>query len=233
MAKSYPPLKFQADGKDTGVEMQMAIHLADFLQVPLEYRVVEVTTSIGMLQSGQIDMIMAALSTDNSRAQKIWFSEPYLEITAAALVEKRALPQTQFGQDFEDKPIQTIWQLKQLPDFTFIVKKGTVYESMLQKEFPGKRIITVASDDEGLKALLDRRGNGYVQDSVFLEYKHIHTGSLQTSFRLLKGGNRKETIAIGLPFGASILKNQVDFWIKEAKRKGLINEWLRKFNRVK
>ena len=79
--------------------------------------------------------------------------------------------------------------------------------------------------------LKKRKVNGFVHDSLYLEYLYNTNGSYRSSYKLLKGGKVTEKLCIGLPFGDIILKNQVDLFIAEMKRQGQITEWLKNYNK--
>lgn len=222
----YPPLSYKENGEYKGAEIMMGHALADFLGVKAEFVPLPIQEVIPALTTGKIDIMLGGLSRSLTRAKKIWFSRPYLSVSPAVLVGKRYLPQTQFGDVFEEKPFLTIWDLKRLPEFQFGVKKGSVYESLISEEFPSHPKTVFSKSAEALEALKEGKIEGFVHDSIYLDYLYRTDSSWKNGYHLLQGGPRLEQICAGLPFGAVTLKNQVDVFIQEMQRTGKIARWL-------
>jgi polar amino acid transport system substrate-binding protein len=228
ISEHYPPLNFNA-GR-SGVEIEMAKELGKFLGVRTTTVPLSLTDYIAAIETGNVDIVMAGLSRNLERAKKIWFSEPYISMTPGVLANRHRLPQTRFGDKFEQNPIRTIWDLKNISGFKFAVKKRSSYEHLLDREFPGIQKIIVATNDDGLNALKSGKAHGFVHDSLFLEYLYRNSPEFRGSYILLQGGSKHEKICAGLPFGATVLKNQIDTFILELIRQGLIDEWLEHYN---
>ena len=228
ISKHYPPLNFKA-GK-TGVEIEMAKELGKFLGVRTTTVHLSLSDYIPAIETGKVDIVMAGLSRNMERAKKIWFSEPYISMTPGVLANRRRLPQTRFGDKFEQNPIRTIWDLKNISGFKFAVKKRSAYEQLLGREFPDMQKVIVSTNEEGLNALKSGSAHGFVHDSLFLQYLYSHSSEYRGNYTLLQGGNRHENICVGLPFGDSVLKNQIDIFILELIRQGRIDEWLEYYN---
>lgn len=225
ISRNYPPLNFNA-GKE-GVEIEMARKLGEFLGVSVKLVPLEVKDYLAAMKNREVDIIIGGFSRNIERAREIWFSVPYLSITPAVLAQTRVLPQTKFGDVFEQNPLRTLWDLKRLNSFTFAVKKGSVYENLLKFEFPQMACRMVHSNDEGL-ALLERgEVNGFVHDSLYLKYIYQHSAGLRSTCTLLQGGPRAEVLCVGLPFGDIILQNQVNTLVRELTRQGHVKNWLK------
>jgi polar amino acid transport system substrate-binding protein len=228
ISKDYPPLNFNAG--ERGVEIEMARGLGGFLGVEVRLVPLPVERYTAALEQGEVDVVIAGYSRNLARARSVWFSEPYLSVTPAVLADNRSIPQTSFGAEFEQPPIRTIWDLKRVTDFKFAVKKGSVYEELLKSEFPDMTRVLVASNEEGMELLKKGEVNGFVHDSLFLEYLYGTSAKLRSSCVLLAGGTRIEKICVGLPFGDTVLKQQVDTFIQEILRLGRIEEWLTRYS---
>lgn len=229
ISMNYPPLNFNSGEK--GVEMEMAKKLGNFLDCSVKFVPLPVSEYISALEEGKVDILMSGLSRNMVRAKKIWYSVPYLTLTPAVLVRKAVLPQTQFGEQFEQRPFETIFDLRRLNSFTFALKKGSTYEVLLSEKFPDFPQVIVANDEEGLKKVEDGEAQGFVHDSLYLQYMYSKDAKLKRNYQLLSGGRIEEHLSIGLPFGAVILKNQIDIFIQELQRQGLLDEWLENFSK--
>ncbi|MFC1852273.1 substrate-binding periplasmic protein [candidate division CSSED10-310 bacterium] len=228
ISKDYPPLNFEAGKK--GLEVEMANLMGTFLGVAVKLVPLDVKDYVNAIAEKKVDIVMAGLSRNLVRAKTIWFSTPYLSATPAVLAKKHRLPQTQFGEEFEQAPITTIWDLRRLTSFTFAVKKGSSYENLLADKFPDMPKVFVTSNEEGLKLLKEGKVHGFVHDSLYLQYLFSTRAQYKGTYTLLKGGRQVEEICVGLPFGDIILKNQIDLFVQELLRQGQIDEWLERFN---
>lgn len=228
VSRHYPPLNFGNGSK--GLEAEMARELGAFLGVKVQIVPLKLFDYVPALEKGEVDIVIAGLSRSLTRARKIWFSAPYLTITPAALVSRRILPQTRFGDQFEQAPFRTVWDLKRLSGFKCAVKRGSAYMDLLESRFPGVERLPVSGNKEGLKSIASGTAQGFMHDSLYLQYMYRKDASLGSAFALLSGGDKVEELCMGLPFGDSILKNQVDIFIAELKRQGIIAQWLDRFN---
>lgn len=228
ISTDYPPLNFNAG--ENGVEIEMARALGEFMGVQVRMVPLPVERYAAALEQREVDLVIAGFSRNLARAKRVWFSEPYLSVTPAVLADNRSVPRTSYGSEFEQAPMRTIWDLKRLTDFRFAVKKGSAYEEFLAAEFPSMTRVTVASNEEGMNLLKNGAVNGFVHDSIYLEYLYGTSAKLRNSYILLAGGSRLEKICVGLPFGDTVLKQQVDTFIQEILRLGLIDRWLTEYS---
>jgi polar amino acid transport system substrate-binding protein len=228
ISMDYPPLNFNAGEK--GVEIELARGLGEFMGVQVRLVPLPVERYAAALERREVDVVIAGFSRNLARAKTVWFSEPYLSVTPAVLADSRSIPQTSYGAEFEQAPLRTLWDLKRLTDFRFAVKKGSVYEELLKTEFPDMTRVQIASNEEGMDLLKKGAVNGFVHDSLYLEYLYGTSAKLRNSYVLLAGGTRIEKICVGLPFGDTVLKQQVDTFIQEILRLGRIEEWLTRYS---
>lgn len=226
---NYPPLNFNKGQK--GVEIEMARELAAFFGAKAVFVPLQLSEYIPALEKREVDIVIAGLSRNLHRAKKIFFSEPYLAITPAALVHKRVIPQTKFGDQFEQAPFRTVWDLSRITGFKCAVKRGSAYELLLESKFPSFERILVDSNDDGIGKIRNGIAQGFMHDSLFLHYLYRREASLRANFVLLSGGDIGEELCIGIPFGETVLKNQVDVFIAEMKRTGQIQKWMEQFDK--
>ncbi len=224
----YPPLNFNAGEK--GVEIMMARKLGEFLGIKVVMVPLSVSEYVEAIENNRVDIVIAGFSRSLKRGAKIWFSDPYLTVSPGVLVNARVLPQRSFGNEFEESPVSTIWDLETLTRLTLAVKKGSVYETLLEEHFQGMARVIVNSNEEGIEALEKGKVDGFVHDSLYLQYLYSTNARFRGSYRLLQGGRQKEYLCIGLPFGDTLLKNQADLFVSELGRLGLIEEWMNNFS---
>ncbi len=231
VSKDYPPLNFNAGEK--GLEIEMARRLASFLGARLETVPLNVGEYAKAIEEKRVDMVIAGFSRDLTRARRIWFSEPYLSVTPGVIASSRSLPRTRLGDTFEEPPFRTLWDLVRVPGFRIAVKNGSVYEKLLESEFPNMPRVQVMTNGEGLDLLKKGEVNGFIHDSLYLEYVYLHEPGIRGTHVFLQGGGRMERICVGLPFGDPVLKTQVDTFILEIVRTGMIDRWLKEYGGAK
>ncbi|MCX7677623.1 MAG: transporter substrate-binding domain-containing protein [Spirochaetes bacterium] len=228
ISTNYPPLNFNKG--ERGVEVEMAKELAAFFGVKAKMIPLQLTEYVAALEKREVDIVIAGLSRNLARARRIFFSEPYLTVTPAALVHKRVIPQTKFGDQFEQMPIRTVWDLLRIPGFKCAVKKGSTYELLLESKFPAFERVLVGTNEEGISTIREGIAHGFMHDSLYLHHLYRKDASLRNNFILLTGGNIGEAICIGIPFGETVLKNQIDVFLAEMKRMGIIQKWLEEYD---
>ncbi|MCP4137793.1 MAG: amino acid ABC transporter substrate-binding protein [bacterium] len=229
ISKDYRPLNF--NNGERGVEINMARKLGEFLGAKIQLVPLDFADYLPAIEQNRVDIVIAGMSKNLEKAKRIWFSKAYFNITPAVLANKKILPRTRFGDEFEQRTIRTIWDLKHLNSFKFAIKKGSAYEAILNEKFPNMPKRIVATNQEGLDLLDKGEVHGFVHDSLYLQYLYRNTSRYQSSYKLLHGGNRIEQLCIGLPFGDYLLKNQVDIFISEMIRQGYLENWLDEFNK--
>lgn len=230
ISKSYPPLNIINPEGRIGVEIKMIESLSEFMDVKIELLPLDVSEYVAAIQNGKVDMVIAGMSRSMERSKKIWFSRPYLTIHPAGLVDNRILRKTEFGEDIQSQPVTDLWELKKYNNVEFGIKTGSIYSDLVKNEFSGAAIVNFNNNEEGINLLYDFKINVLIHDSLYLEYLVRKNPALGKSFTLLKANQLDEYLCIGLPFGDSILKNQVDTWLDELIRTKKIKEWVEKFS---
>ncbi|MDO4565887.1 MAG: transporter substrate-binding domain-containing protein [Oscillospiraceae bacterium] len=75
-----------ADGEITGADYEIASDIAEALGVELEMKNIAFDSLIPAMQSGEIDMILAAMTITDERLESVDFSEPYTQIQQCIIV---------------------------------------------------------------------------------------------------------------------------------------------------
>src|SRR4051812_47169366 len=102
-----PPFGFiDASGKNVGIDIEIAQHIARRLGVKLELMQVTGQSRIPTLNSGKVDMLVAALTRTEERAKAIDFTVTYINDAIGILVKKG----TQINNvgDLRGKTISTV-----------------------------------------------------------------------------------------------------------------------------
>jgi polar amino acid transport system substrate-binding protein len=86
--KYYPFTGMDQEGKPSGIEVDIAMALGDFLEEKVEIVNTDFSMLIPALQSGEIDIVIGSMSITEERQKVVDFSDPYLYDRIVALVNK-------------------------------------------------------------------------------------------------------------------------------------------------
>ena len=166
-----PPMVAYVDGKITGFEYDLLQAIAAKKGISFEYQVVDSKKDLlPALESGKADIAAGAITINDERRQKVNFSEPILDYSAAVLVDKSLADAKSFA-DLKGKSVA--------------VGRGTVYDKMAADYLAsgdGKNIVYYDTVWEQVKNLLNHQTQVVLGDSLILEYYLQQNGSHQAVF---------------------------------------------------
>lgn len=227
VAEDYPPLSF--NGGERGVEIDWVKRMAEFLGAKAELVPLPLSAFHSALEEGRVDLAVGGYSRDLLRARTIWFSEPYLTTTPGVLVDGRRFPQGRFREKFDQAPVRTLWDLKRFRGIRLAVEKGSTYEQLVAAELPEAERVLVAHREEGIQKVMGDQVDGFVFDALYLDFHRQSHAKVASATLLLQGGERVEKLCVGLPFGDTVLKTQIDVFIAESNRLGIFDRAMREY----
>lgn len=153
----FPPFGFVDDrGQLAGFDVDLAREIARLLLgSPDRVRLVTVTSAnrIPMLQTGQIDVVIATMTITTARKEVINFSVPYFCSGHLILVRRENTAITKFS-DLNGRRVATV--------------QGSTGDRVVALLAPQAQRITFGQNSEALLALKDGRAEAFVQDDVLL-----------------------------------------------------------------
>jgi len=147
---------YDENGQPTGYDVDWAHRLGEVLGVEVEIVDVNGDTRIPALTSGQIDVIIANITGNLTRAQTIDFSSPYLRCGIKML--------TQAGSSY------TLIEDLNKPEARVAVGRGTTGEELVLKFAPNATITYVDVYTEQLLLLQQGRVDAVFEDSTLIDY---------------------------------------------------------------
>lgn len=88
---SYPPFEMlDSSGQPAGVSVDMARAMGQYLNRPVRFENIPFDGLIPSLKTGKIDVIISSLTMTEDRKKSIDFSDPYLTMGLAILVNKNS-----------------------------------------------------------------------------------------------------------------------------------------------
>lgn len=201
---TYPPFEFKNEkGEPDGVDVRMAEELAKFLGRPLRLEAIAFEGLIPALQSGQVDLVISALSINEIRKESIDFSDPYA-FTGLAILTAR------------NSPVRSIEDLKNRP-VRVSAKLGTTGEIWARANLPQAEVIALDSEPACVLEVVQGRADAFLYDQLSI-YRY-HKENAATTKALLNPFV-EEAWAVGVRKGNEELKSQVNAFLKTFRESG-------------
>ncbi|MCA1988789.1 MAG: transporter substrate-binding domain-containing protein [Desulfarculus sp.] len=151
-----PPLTFLSrSGQPEGYEVDLAKMVAGGLGVKLSMVAMPADQLLPALSEGKVDLVISAVTMYPDRNRQVMLVGPYLLTGQSILTNARLL--SRLTEDFEHDQ----------PELAIAAAKGTTSAEAVKELFPKARLVEVADQEAGLKALLDRRVDALVADHNF------------------------------------------------------------------
>jgi polar amino acid transport system substrate-binding protein len=167
---------------------------------------------IPALQSGRIDMVISSMTDTEERRKSITFSDPYLTVGLALLVNKQS---GLVGLEELDQAGRTL-----------VVRQGTTGEVWARSMLKQAKILAVERESSAVMEVVQGNADAFVYDQMSVwENARRHPDSTVA----LLSPVREERWAIGLKKGNDELVVQVNNALRELKAEGFFNQLGNKF----
>lgn len=151
-----PPLAFiSRSGEPMGYEVDLARLAASAMGVKIELTPMRFDELMPALSAGRVDLAIGAVTMTPQRNARHMLVGPYLVTGQSILTTQRVLGQMQ--EEFDH----------QSPDLVIAAARGTTSADTVRELFPQARLLEMDDQEQGLKALLDRRVDALVADHNF------------------------------------------------------------------
>jgi glutamate transport system substrate-binding protein len=201
------PLLSQQDPTDpssvTGFDADLAKLLAIYILGKPNVEIVPPAseTREAMLQNGTVDVVFNTYTITEQRATQVDFAGPYFESGLAVAVKS------------DNK---TIKSEKDLDGKNVIVGANTPAVTEVPKIAPKATVTAFGTDPAAVQALIQGRGDAYVQDYTLL----ASDAASEKQIKVVGQPFTKEPYGIGLPHGDSDFKTFVNNWLKTIQKGG-------------
>lgn len=151
-APGYFPFEMKdMDGNFVGYDMDVAEAIAEELEVELEYKQFQFDGLIPALQTDEIDMILAGMTSTGSRALTVSFSDPYHETGQVIMVPK---------SDTETKT----WEDLDKPDKKIALSIGTTGAILAKEVFENAELMDFEDFPAASMAMVQGEADAVVYD---------------------------------------------------------------------
>ena len=212
--RGYPPFAMENSGKLFGLDVDLAILLADYLGVKVKFiRPKTFDLQIPKLLTGESDIIIAAMTRTVERGLEVDFTDPYFEVSQAALVRRDLLPD---GAD-------SYFDLPEIEGLRLGVKADTTHEKFARQLFAGQAINLYPTAAAAAAALVKGDVDAMVADSPFVRvWRSTHLEHYQKIAALLTPVTR-EYYAIAIRPGDPGFLNWLNLFIDQIKIDGTLD----------
>ncbi len=203
MELNYPPFEMtDAAGNPTGVGVDMAHALGDYLHRPIQIENMPFEGLIPALKTGRIDLIISSMTATDERRKSIDFSDPYLSTGLSILVKK-------------DSPIKTIADIDK-PGTIVVLKTGTTSAIYAREHFKNATVLPLEQDTACALEVVQGKADAFIYDQMSIyQFAKKHP---DTTKGLLEPFQH-ESWAIGIRQGNADLEKQVNAFLADFKAK--------------
>lgn len=134
---SLPFSFFNAADELVGFDVEMALMLANELNVDVEFVPFQYDTLAHQLSRGEFDIAMSGISMSTSRSEAVNFSDSYLELTVAFIV-----------RDHRRNEFFNLESIRKIEGLTLTILKDKSYVQRIEELFPGVEVIELDSNQE-------------------------------------------------------------------------------------
>jgi glutamate/aspartate transport system substrate-binding protein len=224
------PLSFDDSQAGTiGYSIDLCKHIASSIQKQLELEELNVTFTplvsieerISAIENGDVDIECGATTVTLARRERVDFTLTTF-VTGSAVLSRKASP---------------IDGVDDLDGGSVAVVKGTTTESIIRKvidinEFEVK-LHLVASHDDGMKLLNDRKVDGYVSDRAMLIGQVFRNANAQNNYVMTRAPLSFEPYAMMIPRGDSDFRLAADRALaqlfSDARIRRIYQNWFGRF----
>lgn len=209
LSGAQPPLNMHdRNGKPIGLDVDLAIALADAMGLELDLIERPFAELLDGLEAGDFDLVISNMTITPARNAVAAFAGPYL-ISGATLLTRKELAAT-----FEsDEAIDS-------PERTFGVRSGSTSEGLLREAFPRAKVVAVDDPATLIPRIRSGELDGLFSDLPWVRYvlaRHPDAGlaEVDTPFTT-------EPIGIALDPSSPLLANLVQNYLNTLEYTGLL-----------
>ncbi|TGL50379.1 ABC transporter substrate-binding protein [Leptospira kemamanensis] len=213
-----------------GLDVELAQEYAKFLDVDL--KIIPLRTfdqHARMLEKGDTQIAMAGISSSINRFRDVYFTDPYLISTPAALVNRTALPPEPEGQIVTVQLFRNLNDLTNITGVSYSVLANSSNHQFLRDAFPKAQVFSYFTNEAALSELKKNNVNAFVADSFYIQALLQKDSSLRANYLPILGVVQEDHISMALAKRDIEFLYHLNFFIKELKRTGKIQQLINKY----
>ncbi|TGL65484.1 substrate-binding periplasmic protein [Leptospira jelokensis] len=213
-----------------GLDVELANEYAKFLDVDL--KIIPLRTfdqHARMLEKGDTQVAMAGISSSINRFRDVYFTDPYLISTPAALVNRTALPPEPEGQIVTVQLFRNLNDLTNITGISYSVLANSSNHQFLRDAFPKAQVFSYFTNEAALSELKKNNVNAFVADSFYIQALLQKDSSLRANYLPILGVVQEDHISMAVGKRDIEFLYHLNFFIKELKRTGKIQQLINKY----
>jgi polar amino acid transport system substrate-binding protein len=177
-APGYLPFEMKdVQGNFVGYDIDIGMAIAEAIGVPVEFKQYEFSGLIPALQTGDIDMIIAAMTIRGDRALAVSFSNPYYSTGQVLMVS---------GNDTTTKS----WQDLDVTGKTIAVSQGTTGALLAKQLFKNAKVVDYGDFPTASMAIVQGKADGIIYDEPGIRmYEIMNPGQVRGIYDLISAEN--------------------------------------------
>ncbi|MGE8778561.1 substrate-binding periplasmic protein [Leptospira terpstrae] len=213
-----------------GLDVELAQEYAKFLDVDL--KIIPLRTfdqHARMLEKGDTQIAMAGISSFINRFRDVYFTDPYLISTPAALVNRTAFPPEPEGQIATVQLFRNLNDLTNITGISYSVLANSSNHLFLRDAFPKAQIFSYFTNEAALNELKKNNVNAFVADSFYIQALLQKDSSLRANYLPILGVVQEDHISMATARRDVEFLYNLNFFIEELKRTGKIQVLINKY----
>lgn len=212
--KGYPPFSMTVENQLIGLDVELGRLLADYLNVKPRFILPDLyKDQIPRLLAGESDIIIAAMTRTIERGLQVNFTDPYWEVSQAALVDRALIGNTD----------DSYFDLVDIRDIKVGVKANTTIERFARELFPTEAIKTFPGHPQAAEAMVNGEVDAMVADSPFIQVWAQTHPELEAKFKAMLSPVTKEHYGFAIRKGDPEFLNWLNLFITQVKIDGTMD----------
>lgn len=212
--KGYPPFAMMNGNQPHGLDVDLARLMADYLGVKVRFVTPErYDQQIPRLLAGESDIIIAAMTRTVERGLKVSFTDPYFEVSQAALVRRELVPA---GAD-------SYFDLLEISGLRLGVKAGTTHERFARQLFAADAITLYPTAEAAAAGILKGDVDAVAADSPFVSVWSRTHPEHYLKVQALLTPVTKEYYAFAIRPGDAAFRDWLNLFIDQIKIDGTLD----------
>ncbi len=199
MELQYPPFEMtDPSGAPSGISVEIAKGLADYLNRPLIIENTAWTGLIPSLQTGKADLVISSMGITEERRRVVDFSSPYSQSGLALLIHKSSRV-----SGFKDL---------NHPSVSVAVRSGTIGATIAGEKLPRANVISFEDVAACVLEVVQGKADAFIYDSVTV-YKHYRKHPATTRINVTPVPGAGSNWGMAIKKGNRELLDQVNGYI--------------------
>jgi polar amino acid transport system substrate-binding protein len=231
IGRDLPPFAMKKGAKRSGFDVELAQLLGKTLGLEIEF--IELPTDMilaavsGLRPKG--DIAIANITRTALRAVEVNFTQPYLTVSQAAVVDKRLISQERDRAEIQTNTFDSYSDLAKLRGIKIGVKAKTAPEAYAQSFFPNSRVVSFETLEKAFEALKAGKIQAVTHDDPAIRLWDRQNTKLRFRFATLLKASTEDAICMAIRKGDLEFLLWLNTFIQELQGNGALRALRNKY----